>query len=278
MKNVDKIGIIYNPYSKKAFKAAINLVRDAKRLGISCVVDSEYWQAEFMAEKASLKTANIDVVVSIGGDGTLLRALHRILPRNIPLMGITVNTLGFLNEVPLSKANYALQMLKEGRYWVEKRRLVEGKWRHQTILALNEIAILSEIPCKTVLLEVLVDGASVIYGKMDGVLVASATGSTAYSLSAGGPVVDPELDVLVITPVSPVNLSLRSLVVPPSRRVLINVLRGKAVMVGDGIKYAKILKSNLVTIGLSALTASFVRLENISSYYSKLSERLTFKA
>lgn len=278
MKNVNKIGIIYNPYSKKALNAAINLVKDAKGLGINCVIDSEHWQAEFAAEKASLKTADIDIVVSIGGDGTLLRALHKIMPRNIPLMGITVDTLGFLNEVPLSKASYALKMLKDGRYWIEKRRLVEGKWRNSTILALNEIAVLSEIPCKTVLLKVLIDGVSVIYGKMDGVIVASTTGSTAYSLSAGGPIVDPELNVLVVTPVSPVNLSLRSLVVLPSRNISINILRGKAVMVGDGIRYMKIFKNNMVTVGLSILTASFVRLENVSSFYSRIGERLTFEA
>ena len=149
---------------------------------------------------------NADLVITIGGDGTILYAARLIAERGIPVCGLNMGRLGFLNELTFENWRKDLQKILDGEYWIEERFILSGqllregkvieKW-----VAVNDV-ILSRIGYPHLItVDVLLDGVPTITYPGDGVIVATPTGSTAYSLSAGGPIVSPEMDAIVVTPI-----------------------------------------------------------------------------
>jgi NAD+ kinase len=182
-----------------------------------------------------------DLVVSLGGDGTLLRAVGCALPTGVPVLGINLGRLGFLTQEEPAGLEDALERFLAGTYEVEERMTLSvtvtdpgGEVRLQRV-ALNEASIEKTVPGHTVRIAASIDERLFVTYAADGLLVSTPTGSTAYNLSARGPVLSPRLRAVVITPVSPHTLFDRALVLDPTERLALEVLEPRAaVLVIDG--------------------------------------------
>ena len=169
--------------------------------------------------------ADTDIFLSLGGDGTFLESLTMVREREIPIAGINFGRLGFLTTACVEESNPWIEKLVAGDYAVEERTLLhlgkEGMPDDFYPYAMNEITIQRLTP-SMLEIDIAIDGQKLPKYWSDGILVATATGSTAYSLSIGGPIVTPDSKVLIIAPISPHNLNVRPLVVPDSSRVEIS--------------------------------------------------------
>ncbi|HHZ13019.1 MAG: NAD(+)/NADH kinase [Caldicoprobacterales bacterium] len=159
-----------------------------------------------------------DIIVSLGGDGTLLQAACQAALWDKPIMGINTGNLGFLTDGDFSQAPKALEALKEGEYYIERRMMLEGtivrgEKSCSPFLAFNDIGIMKALVSRIIQLKASVNSHEINSYSGDGLLVSSPTGSTAYSLSAGGPIVDPSLECLLLTPICPHSLNARSIII-----------------------------------------------------------------
>jgi len=166
---------------------------------------------------------DLDLVFVFGGDGTLLRAAEAVGRSGVPLLGINFGHLGFLSELERSELDDGLKRLLDNGFIVEDRLVLEAEVDHgdrtESFRALNDIIVAKVSTGRAVRLAVSIGGEPLISWAADGVIVATPTGSTAYSFSAGGPVVSPHIDCIVVTPVSPHGLFARSVIVPPDEDV-----------------------------------------------------------
>jgi NAD+ kinase len=210
-------------------------------------------------------TSHVDLLISVGGDGTFLRASKYSFKREIPIMGINVGNLGFLAEVSIENMYKALEYVLEETYEIEDRMLIEAViYRNEKIIsdannpyiALNEFTINRTMFTKLITVEVIINDFPVMNFRADGVIISTPTGSTAYSLSAGGPVVEPKNEVLIVTPICAHTLCSRSIVISPKNelKVRINARNKNASLNVDGVRknvdmqpedIFKIKKSNL---------------------------------
>jgi NAD+ kinase len=196
----------------------------------------------------------LDVVVSLGGDGTMLRTVEIVAPDGVPVIGVNVGQLGYLTEVEPEGLRMALKRFLAGSYEVEERMLIEvtlearGPEPTQSHLALNE-AVLEKTPMgHTVRLGVSVDGDFFTPYAADGLIMATPTGSTAYSFSARGPIVEPTHRCLLLTPVSPHMLFDRTLVLDPAATLRIEVLGHRAATLSvDGRTLATLEEGDAIT-------------------------------
>ncbi|MEM4188666.1 MAG: NAD(+)/NADH kinase [Candidatus Hadarchaeum sp.] len=213
-----------------------------------------------------------DAIVTVGGDGTVLHA-QKLAP-DVPILGINLGRRGFLAEVNPNDALKALRMLREGKLRVvERSRLaatVKGKSLPE---ALNDVVIGSSVAGKTASLEVMIDGQEALDFRCDGIIVATPTGSTAYTHAAGGPVVDPRLKSIVVTPICPTHPRQCSIVIPPESLVQVAPTRpGRdALVIVDGDPITKVSQGEKVEVRLSRNCARFFEWE---SFYRKVKEKL----
>jgi NAD+ kinase len=177
------------------------------------------------APRASLPTG-VDIVVAFGGDGTLLDAAGHVTRSgaDVPVLGVNLGRLGFLTEVGRDEVVSALSAWVEGRTRTEARLMLLARVESDAgltaeHLALNDVVVSRGAMSRMIEIDVTVDEQRVCYVKADGVIVASATGSTAYNLSAGGPIVHPAVDAVILTPIAPHTLTNRPLVLPASMRI-----------------------------------------------------------
>ncbi len=189
----------------------------------------------------SVSIDGADLLVSLGGDGTLLRAVVAALPAGVPVLGVNIGRLGYLTQVEPSDLEDSLAGFLAGTHQVEERMTLEvtvtgpdGRLVSRRT-ALNEATVEKTVPGHTVRIATLIDGRHFVTYAADGLLVSTPTGSTAYNLSARGPVLSPRLRAIVITPVSPHMLFDRPLVLEPTERLTLEVLEPRpAVLVVDG--------------------------------------------
>ncbi|RUM88598.1 MAG: hypothetical protein DSZ24_03265 [Thermodesulfatator sp.] len=180
--------------------------------------------AQAGVELTSKPTPPLDLVLVIGGDGTLLRAAPLAWKLDVPILGIHFGKLGFLTEVELEEAELALQHLLRGEFRTEARLMLEVHYRGEQFQALNEAAILKGPLGHMIHLRVTASGEYLTTYYGDGLLVATPTGSTAYNLSAGGPILHPATEALVLTPICPFMLSARPLVLPAETEICVELL------------------------------------------------------
>jgi NAD+ kinase len=215
--------------------------------------------------------SSADLVVSLGGDGTMLRSVQLLEGVDVPIMGVNVGLLGYLAEVEPVGLIAALERFfagSAGDWEIERRMMVDavvrriGAPEEQRWCALNEGVIEKEEPGHTIRLLVKIDGAPFTSYAADGLIVATPTGSTAYSLSARGPVVSPRHRALLVTPVSPHMLFDRSLVLDPDETVEVEVLGHRPVTLSiDGQPAVNLTEGDSVLFQASRSTAAFVRFE-----------------
>ena len=212
-----KVAIVAHPFKPDAPMAVQTVRESLVKRGIEVVLEEE--TASLIDEKGEPNFAqDADLVISLGGDGTLLQTLHRIGPTATPIAGVNIGTLGFLTACTDEEVDLLSDHLATGEMNIVERSMLkvemieEGGKAHE-FLALNEVVLMRGETGRLVSLEARVDGELLNHYRADGLIVATPTGSTAYSMAAGGPLMGPDAGVFVITPICPHSMSNRSLVV-----------------------------------------------------------------
>lgn len=219
-------------------------------------------------------------ILVLGGDGTMLNTARVAAPPGLPLLGINLGRLGFLSELDIPDIIPGLEKLVSGDYRVEERMMLESRVIRQgrvmeTAIALNDAVITKGAFARLIRLKTNIDGENIGTYPADGIIVASPTGSTAYSLSAGGPVVTPEMELMLITPICPHSLWARPLVISSSSGVEVELLSDNAevMLTVDGQHAFRLEKNDSVLITRAPCKARFIRL-NKRSFYSVLHSKL----
>lgn len=274
-----KAGIFWNSSKREGFAVARELMELFDEYNISVTTGIALAHALGRPELSEGKMEDCDLLVVLGGDGTILSALDYALPNDVPILGVNLGRMGFLTEVAPQDLRKDVSSVLGGRYSIDSRMMmtIRGQNAHRCF-ALNEIVVTRSTAAVHVLsLEIEVNGIVVDRISGDGLIVASATGSTAYSLSAGGPIIRPGLDCFVITPICPHTMNARPVVVSCDDTITIRVLddRGGAHAVLDGRAMVDIRPDNpSITVCRSDLKARFIRLHN-RNYFSLLRDKLS---
>ena len=274
-------GIHWNSTKSMGYEVALDLIAMLKRRGIQICVNDELAESLKMPDIRVEAFEECELLFVLGGDGTILSALDRAIPYDIPILGINLGRLGFLTELEINDLNDRLMdRVLSGDYRIDARMTMRVEGQDELkMFALNDIVITRSTPSVRVLsLEYEADGTLVDRISGDGLIVATATGSTAYSLSSGGPIVLPGLDCFVLTPVCPHTLNARPVVVSSGHRITVRMRddRGGAQAVLDGRRIIPLNdESREITICRSDRQARFIRLVDRNSFgllRSKLSE------
>ena len=220
---------------------------------------------------------DIECVLVLGGDGTLLQAARELLQRHIPLLGINLGTLGFLTSAEKSELPKCLDSVLDDSCSIDERMMLEGVAYHgsekiQMNIALNDVIIARAGFSRLVELKIYVNGELLSIYNADGIIVSTPTGYTGYSLSAGGPIIFPQTDVIVITPICPHSLQARSLVVSGEDRIMIEIGRRRktqkeeAMVTFDGRSAQELETGDRIEIYKAQETTQLIRLKGRSFY------------
>lgn len=222
-----RVGLVGNRRYRPLVDLVSRLAAEAPKLGVELVYEPQIADLREGLEGTPLDDVeNLDLILSLGGDGTLLRAARIGCERGIPILGINLGRLGFLAGAGPEAAEDALRRLVRGHYTVQRRLALTARIGDEgpQALAVNDVVVHKGGVARVIRLAVSVDGELVGSYSADGIIIATPTGSTAYSLSAGGPIVVPSVDAFVITAISPHTLGVRPLVVPATATVAVRVL------------------------------------------------------
>jgi NAD+ kinase len=215
---------------------------------------------------SSVDPKAVDFILSLGGDGSILRIFHTYPDLEAPIIGVNLGGLGFMTDIKLENVYESLNGILEGKYHLQERMMMQGQTEdHQTCQAINEIVIHRAQNPSLIDLAIYVDGQYLNTFAADGIIVSTPNGSTAYSLAAGGPILTPELEAYVITPICPHTISNRPIVLMPKRDIQICYLSEfeSAEVTYDGVANFPLAKGQTFTISKS--TKKF-RLVNMFNY------------
>lgn len=230
------------------------------------------WQGSTVEE---MERGKVDFIVSVGGDGTILRTIHK-MDDPVPILGINMGTLGFLVDVEPKDALQTMEQLISG-FEVDERSRLKVLLNGMCLPpATNEVVLMTASPAKMIEFEIIVDGALMEDFRADGVIIATSTGSTAYAMSAGGPIVDPRVDAIVLVPMAPFKLSSRPWVIPGESiiEVKLKLPMKEALIVVDGQTTTTISANDTVVISKADTPARFVKVGR-DGFYAKVKSKLT---
>ncbi len=274
-----KIGVVSRTDRPEALKVVREITGYLGSRGVDVLVETDTALAMDMPDKnVDLGGMEADFVVTVGGDGTILRTAMLMNDPGTPILGVNMGSRGFLTEILPEDVEPSLDRLLEGDYALEeciklssRSPSVEGTFPD----SLNEVLIASSLPSKALDLRLSVDGEHILDIQADGVLVAPPTGSTAYNLSAGGSILSPGVEAMILTTICPYSY-FRSLVVPTTSRITIDLLKPKvdALAIIDGREYTALKPGSTVEVWKSPHKVRFVRFR---SFYRRLGRRLTFR-
>ena len=273
--SMKRVGILYHPKTEKAKAFSRELEKFLKARGVS------FWTCSAWEEdKAKPQIADSELILSIGGDGTILRAVRAAIPHAVPIVGINLGNLGFMTELKAEEAFERLPQLLDGDGWIEERAMLEAKLLSQgkALHAMNDVFVGRRSSARLVHVETRVDGEVLANYRADGVIVATATGSTGYSLAAGGPILYPQAKEIIIKPVCP-HLALdRAVVLPAEAEIQIKVTTTHEAMLSiDGQVEMSLSSGDEVKVKRSLHVARFLRIRPKAYFYSYLESRLKGK-
>ncbi len=281
-KTIKRVGLIGNSEKASAraiVTAAARLITQSGRRVFSDAATAKLagFTSGIHPDAASL-TAAVDLVLVFGGDGTMLRLASEVAGSLTPILGINIGGLGFLTAVSSKEMPLTLRRVWNGDFSMDTRALIEvsGRCNGQQIrqCALNDVVI-SRVDSRLIILEVSVDDEPLTRYRCDGLIVSSPTGSTAYSLSAGGAVVHPQADVFEITPICPHTLSNRSVIVSLDSRIQVKIIspRPATALNADGQRLHELCAGDILTICRSRHSVRLLRL-NGGSFFETLRGKL----
>ena len=270
-----RIGILYHPKRKKAISFSHEVENFLTTRGVASWLCSA-WEPDMV----KTQVPGSDLILCIGGDGTILRAVRAIIPLSVPVLGINLGRLGFMTEFSASEAMNELSALLDGKGWIEERAILETRvpLQDKVLHALNDVFIGRRIHARLINIECIIDGAMLTTYRADGVIVATASGSTGYSLAAGGPILHPQSKEMILKPICPHFSFSESLVLPPQTTIQLKVTTSHEAMFSiDGQVESQLKSGDEITVRLSPYTARFLRLQPESYFFKSLESRLKRK-
>ncbi len=277
---VKRIGIVGNPQRREVAEA-IDRFSDMARKG-----RVEVWIDEDLARlcrggdrfcKREAMREGADVVVAFGGDGTILRAAGAVGAAGVPILGVNLGRMGFLAEVGADELEGSLERLLKGDYRVEERMTLEGRVNGEAHLyfALNDIVVEKGACSRVVSIEAWISDEPVSAFSGNGIAVVTPVGSTGYSLSAGGPVVHPSMDAIILTPICPHSLSMRPVIVPGNQSVRVRVRadHSELMLASDGVTACSLKPGDEISVRRADHKVKLINLKGLS-FYELLSRKL----
>ena len=274
------VGIVGNRRYAGLPEILARLAAEAPALAVRLVLESDLAGVVGGAVAGDLAQQPLDVVLSLGGDGTLLRGARFACRRGIPILGLNLGHVGFLASAGPDAATRALANLARGEFSIERRMVLEARLGGgEPFVAVNDVVVHKGGIARVIRLAVHVDGEPVGPYSADGIIVATPTGSTAYSMSAGGPIVVPSVDALVLTAICPHTLAVRPLVVPAGARITIRPLDpvpgpdSELLVSIDGQVAAHIAPSQELLVARASQPVLLARIGE-ESFFGRLSHKL----
>jgi NAD+ kinase len=269
------IGLLHHPKLPATQRLAETMAHQVEAHGWAAWIGSTWDVAAVRGE-----IANLDLLVTLGGDGSILRAARMSCRHGIPVLGVNMGRLGFLTEVEPDEWDTALPRLLAGDYWIEERMMLYAEYRRGTVCrgqyeALNDVVVSRGSLARMVRLETHIDGGYLTTYAADGLIVSTATGSTAYAHAVGGPILPPELKNILLIPIAP-HLSMDRAIVLGQGDVVEARVRTdhQAILTVDGQFEYELRDGDWVTVQASPHIGRFVRLQDRTYFYRTLMERL----
>ena len=265
------IGLLSHPGVDRDLPALADARRCIRAAGIGL------WEAT-RSDRPSVPR-DTRLLVTLGGDGTLLAGARLAAPRDIPVLGVNLGRLGFLTEIEVDGLCDALRRFVDGSYRVDARTLLEvsvlrdGR-RAFRALGLNEVAVQRGAAEGLIRLRFMIDEQEVGQLDADGAIVATATGSTAYALAAGGPILAPDVEDLLLVPMSPFALTVRPIVFPPGERLSIELARSPGLAAVDGGRVWRLHAGDVVRVGGYGRRLRMIRFSPPAHFYALLRQKL----
>jgi len=270
--------VITNDIKDKGFVVTRQIASYVQEQGRRCTISSATRHdngEDYHYTDASQIPEDVDCIIVLGGDGTLLQAARDVVDKNIPLLGINLGTLGYLAEIDRNMVIPALDHLLRGDYTIEKRMMLQGTVYHKgkqiaRDLALNDIVISREGMLRVVNFLNYVNGSFLTAYKADGIIISTPTGSTGYSLSAGGPIIAPGASMLLMTPLAPHTLNTRSIVFSPDDKIMVEIGPGrdggeeKGMASFDGDTSIRLVTGDRIEIERSEQDTRIIKISNRS--------------
>ena len=284
MKKIEKIGIIANLEKENTPEMIMEVLAQARKRNWGCACDGAMAGCCDLGDIQTYPTgaelaANVDLLIVIGGDGTMLRVARKSAGSGVPLLGINTGRLGFLTQLTSEQVQSAFDRLESGEYELESRSLRSGQGKigqeEFSEIALNDFVLSRGIKSRMIELEVFVDEQFVSRYLCDGLVISTPTGSTAYSLSAGGGIILPNAEVFSISPICPHSFQNRTVVVNNSSTITIKVRSEKlqTILAVDGQKHFELNRGDVISCKRSRKELFLVRFPG-SSFFSTLREKL----
>jgi len=217
----------------------------------------------------SKEMEDFDIIICIGGDGTILRVLQEI-EKCPPIFGINTGKIGLLNNTEPENFKQSLEKILDGKLEVEKFSRLEATLGDRKLISMNEIAILSAIPAKLVGIAVSIENLEVERLRGDGMLFSTSLGSTAYALSSGGPVIDPYLESILVVPIAPFKLGWKPWVLSMDRTIEVELTYGRGLAISDGRKTINFSLGDKMKIKKSENPAIFFKTERIGKILGRI--------
>lgn len=267
-----RVGILYHPKRENAITFSRELEQFLKTQGVST------WRCSaWSPEKAKPKVAGTDLIVTVGGDGTILRAGRAVIPDSTPILGINLGRLGFMTELQANEMREKLPLLLNDNGWIEQRTVLET-WVEQEdkkLYALNDVFVGRRNSARLVNIACKLNGKLLTNYRADGVIAATASGSTGYAMAAGGPVLHPQSREIVLEPVASHFTFDKTLILPPDTKIELTVSTTHDAMISiDGQLEFPLSNGSVVNIKLSPYNAKFLRIQPEDYFFRTLESRL----
>lgn len=276
------IGLFPNLSKKKSLEITSEIFLWFKKNNYNILVPKEVKKSLNLC-CTSIETSNltnIDIAITLGGDGTLLNIARLMAPYSIPVLGINMGHLGFLTEIEISDLYVSLNRLKEGDYFIDKRMMLEAQVIRdnraiEKFIALNDVVITKGPFARLIRLKTMANDSYIDTYPADGLIVSTPTGSTAYSLSAGGPIINPNIELILTTPICPHTLHSRSIVLSKDDIIKVQILdkQPDAMLTVDGQQGIELLSKDVVLVKRSSYYTRLLRLKK-RSFYDVLRKKL----
>jgi NAD+ kinase len=277
---VKKVGILHHPKLSESLALAQEMAHHLEERGVAPWLCSA-WDEDEVARCVG----DLDLLITLGGDGTILRAARIAAEQSVPILGLNLGRVGFLAEMGRGNWSEKLDLVLGGEYWLEERMMLQAElWRggerepgtaSWAGEALNEFVVGRGTLARIVRLATYIDGEYLTTYAADGLIVATATGSTAYALAVGGPILPPELNNILLIPIAPHLCLGRAVVLFQGARVEVQVSTDhRAILTVDGQFDVELKDADRVVIAASPHACRFIRTQDKAYFYRTLVERL----
>lgn len=273
---MNRLALLYHPHKEIARTLADKWRAQIIEHGAPAPIVANAWQEEDVDQICH----SVDLILTLGGDGTLLRAARVGAPCGVPVIGVKLGNVGFLSGLRPEMFSENLERLLNGVYWIEERMMVQARWLRDeqemgVFDAINDVVVSRGKLARVIRIEASIDGEVLQLFAADGAIISTATGSTAYSLAAGGPILAPTVRTMLLTLISPYLSPINSLVLPEGASVSLRVhSQNNPILTIDGQADYELQDRDVVETKASPQPARFARLESRGYFYRTLVNRL----